>query len=100
MIIKLLIVVAIIAFVLLGVAVTEFLEKKKWLPKRYITGCLVFLIILVPSMFFPQLPLIVKQFLYGCSALLAVIFFDTSRRLLESGKYRGIVDPSLNKKEK
>jgi hypothetical protein len=88
---KLLLIVAIIGFILLGVGITHFLETRHWLPSRWLTGCLVFLVILIPSVLFPQLPLGVKQLFYGISALLAVIFFETTRGILERDEYKGIV---------
>ena len=88
---KLLLIVGIIAFVLAGIALTHYLEKKKWLPSRWITGPLVFLIILIPSVLLPGLPLILKQVIYVLSAVLAIVFFETTRLMLERGQYRGIV---------
>ncbi|MCB5953851.1 hypothetical protein [Enterococcus sp. CWB-B31] len=88
---RIILIALVIGFILAGVAFTHFLEEKKWLPNRLITGCLVFLIILIPSMLFPQLPLFIKQVLYGVSGILAIVFFETSRKMLEHGQYKGIV---------
>ncbi|MGO2100023.1 hypothetical protein [Vagococcus salmoninarum] len=97
---KLLLIAGIIGFVLGGIALTHYLEKKKWLPNRWITGPLVFLIILIPSVILPWLPLFIKQGFYGLSAVLAIVFFETTRLMLERGQYRGIVKADdFNKKE-
>ncbi|MTD42264.1 hypothetical protein GIX45_27280 [Erwinia sp. CPCC 100877] len=88
---KLILIAAVIGFILLGVGITHFLEKKQWLPNRWLTGSLVFLVILIPSIILPQLPLGFKQLFYGISALLAVIFFETTRRILERNEYKGNV---------
>ncbi|MDH6364378.1 putative integral membrane protein [Enterococcus sp. PF1-24] len=96
--IQLLLIIAIIGFILLGVTLTHFLEKKHWLPNRLITGFMVFLIIIIPSILFTELPLIVKWVLYGISGLLAIIFFETSRLMLERGEYKGIVKTETKRK--
>lgn len=96
---KLLLIAGVIAFVLAGFALTHYLEKKKWLPGRWITGPLVFLIILIPSVLVPGLPLVIKQVLYVVSGVLAIVFFETTRLMLERGQYRGIVNPENMKKK-
>lgn len=95
---KLLLIIGIIGFVVAGMLLTHYLEKKNWLPNRWLTGALVFLIILIPSILFPNLPMFFKQILYVLSGVLAIIFFETTRLMLERGQYRGIV-PAEKKKE-
>ncbi|MGX7149482.1 hypothetical protein [Enterococcus ureasiticus] len=95
---KLILIAGIIGFVLLGVGITHLLEKNNWLPNRWITGLLVFLIILVPSMVFPQLPNEIKFVLYFLSGILAVVFFETTRGLLERNEYKGIVKTQTKRK--
>lgn len=96
---KLILIISIIAFVLVGFWVTHFLEKKQWLPPRIITGILVFLIVLIPSVILPQLPVFVKQILYGLSGILAIVFFETTRTMLETDRYKGIVKSENLKKK-
>ncbi|MEI5993020.1 hypothetical protein [Candidatus Enterococcus mansonii] len=96
--VKLMLILGIIGFILLGVGITHILEKNNWLPSRWITGLLVFLIILVPSIIFPQLPNALKLVLYFCSGLLAVVFFETTRGLLERNEYKGIVKTQTKRK--
>lgn len=92
------IILGILAFILLGVGLTHLLEKKNWLPNRWITGVAVFLITLIPNILFPQLPQEIKGILYGLSALLAIIFFETTRRLVERNEYKGIVRTQVKRK--
>lgn len=92
------VILGILAFILLGVVLTSVLEKKKWLPNRWVTGSAVFLISFIPSMLLPQLPQGIKGILYGLSALCAVIFFETTRRLLERNEYKGIVSSQAKRK--
>lgn len=96
---KLVVIAAIILFVLGGVGLTRYLEKKKWLPNRWMTGSLVFLIILIPSLILPGLPIAIKQLFYVASGVLAIIFFETTRLMLERGQYRGIVNTEDFKKK-
>lgn len=95
---KFILIAAIIGFILLGVGLTHLLEKNNWLPSRWITGCLVFLIILVPSIVFPQLSDPVKIVLYLISGIFAVVFFETTRGLLERNEYKGIVNTQTKRK--
>lgn len=85
-------------FILLGVGLTHVLEKKNWLPNRWLTGIAVFLIPLIANSLFPELPQGIKGILYGISALLAVIFFETTRRLIERNEYKGIVQSQAKRK--
>lgn len=96
---KLVLIAAVIGFVLFGFWFTHFLEKKELLPHRIVTGILVFLIVLIPSILLPQLPMIVKQMLYGLSGILAIIFFETTRTMLETDRYKGIVKSENLKKK-
>ncbi|MBO0440465.1 hypothetical protein [Candidatus Enterococcus ikei] len=66
-----------------GLLLTHWLKKKNLLPNRWLIGCLVFLVVLIPNLLFPNLPEIIKQGAYVFSGLLAVVFFESSRLLQE-----------------
>lgn len=80
---KIVFMVASVLFIVVGLIMTHQLKKKNLLPNRWLTGCSVFLIALIPNLMFPNMPEIIKQGVYGISGLLAVIFFESSRLLVE-----------------
>lgn len=95
--VKYLLIVLIITFVVVGVLLTHYLDQKKCLPNRWLLGLSVFLIVLIPIMIIPTMPSFIKQILYGISALLTIVFFESTRLMLERGNYRGIVKPKERK---
>ncbi|WP_430603498.1 hypothetical protein IGJ02_001020 [Enterococcus sp. DIV0724b] len=80
---KIVFMVASVLFIVVGLIMTHQLKKKNLLPNRWLIGCSVFLIALIPNLMFPNMPEIIKQGVYGISGLLAVIFFESSRLLVE-----------------
>ncbi|MBO0474695.1 hypothetical protein IGL98_002380 [Enterococcus sp. DIV0840] len=83
---KIVFLTASILFIIIGLLLTHYLKKKNLLPNRWLIGCSVFLIALVPSLLFPTMPEIIKQTIYGISGLLAVVFFESSRLLVEQNR--------------
>ncbi|WP_086312238.1 hypothetical protein A5821_000002 [Enterococcus sp. 7F3_DIV0205] len=81
--IKIVFMISSILFIVAGLTITHLLKKKNLLPNRWLIGCSVFLIALVPSLLFPTMPELIKQTIYGISGLLAVVFFESSRLLAE-----------------
>lgn len=77
-----------VLFLAVGLTMTHYLEKKNWLPNRWVIGCSVFLIALIPTLLFPTMPELINQTIYGISGLLAVVFFESSRLLAEQNKRR------------
>ncbi|MGG5343542.1 hypothetical protein [Enterococcus sp. AZ192] len=80
---KIIFLTASVVFIIVGLFLTHYLKKKNWLPNRWLTGCLVFLIALVPSLLFPNMSDGVRQIIYGVSGILAVVFFESSRLIAE-----------------
>ncbi|MFD1900246.1 hypothetical protein [Enterococcus termitis] len=80
---KILFLVTSLVFIVIGIVLTHYLKKKKWLPNRWLIGCLVFLIALIPSLMFPNMPQGIRQVIYGISGVLAVVFFESSRLAAE-----------------
>lgn len=75
-----------VLFIVVGLIMTHYLKKKDLLPNRWLIGCSVFLIALIPTLLFPTMPEMIKQAFFGISGLLAVVFFESSRLLAEQTK--------------
>ncbi|MEI5991714.1 hypothetical protein [Enterococcus crotali] len=83
---KIVFMTASVFFIVVGLILTHYLKKKRLLPNRWLIGCSVFLIALVPSLLFPTMPELIKQAIYSISGLLAVVFFESSRLLVEQSR--------------
>ncbi|SFH54773.1 hypothetical protein [Pisciglobus halotolerans] len=88
---KFIIIVLFILFVLSGVGMVHFLQKKGIFINRWIFGLLAFLIVLIPALLFNDLPQLIKTITYILSGLFAVMFFETGRLMLERNEVKGIV---------
>lgn len=97
--IKIIYIVFVIAYVLACVGITRWLDKKNKLPNRWISGFISFFIILIPLMIFSNIPPFVLNILYGLCGLFAIMFFETSRLMVERGQHRGMVKPPSTKKK-
>ncbi|EOL46463.1 hypothetical protein [Enterococcus caccae] len=75
-----------ILFIIGGLMLTHYLKKKNLLPNRWLIGCSVFLIALIPTLMFPTMSEIIKQVIYGVSGLLAVVFFESNRLQVEKNR--------------
>lgn len=87
-------VILIISFMLLvltGVSLVHVLREKGIKLYRWLYGFAAFLIVLVPNVVFKNLPTIFEWTLYVLSGLFAIMFFETTRLMLEHNEMRGIV---------
>lgn len=73
-------------FIIGGLALTHYLKKRNLLPNRWLIGCAVFLVALIPSLLFPNMQEVVKQVIFAISGLLAVVFFESSRLRMEQNR--------------
>lgn len=83
---KIVFMTASVLFIVIGLVLTHYLKKKHLLPNRWVIGCAVFLIALIPTLLFPTMPDGIKQGIYGVSGILAVVFFESSRLLTEQNR--------------
>lgn len=77
--------------VLTGIAFVHVLKKNNIKVNRWIFGVAAFLIVLLPSIVFGQLPSGIEWMLYIFSALFAVMFFESSRLMLQNNEMKGVV---------
>lgn len=89
MLIKLLYCLFLIILILLSVKLTHFLMKKFKL-NRWIIGFVAFLILIIPSIFL-NLNAIVWNILLLISAVLCIMFFEITRKMIEDNKYKGLI---------
>lgn len=85
------IILFLIVWILGGVGLVGWLQKKGIYINRWFFGFGAFLVVLIPSILFPTLPAAISNMLYLLSGLLAIMFFETGRRMLEKGEIKGIV---------
>lgn len=84
-------IILMILFILAGVTLVHFLQKKGIHLNRWLFGVSAFLVVLIPEILLPGSPQAMKTVLYLLSGLLAVMFFETGRLLLEKQEMRGVV---------
>lgn len=98
--IKIIYIVLVISYVLACIGITRWLDNKKKLPNRWISGFISFLIILIPLLIFSNIPPLIMNILYLLCGLFAIMFFESSRLMVERGQHRGMIKQSTNKKNK
>lgn len=94
------IILFLIGFVLIGVKSVGWLQEKGIFINRWIFGFAAFLIVLIPSVIFPAIPTTVSYGLYVFSGLFAIMFFETGRRMIEKGEFKGMVRADQFPKQK
>lgn len=80
-----------IVLVLTGVSLVHVLQEKGIKLSRWVYGFAAFLIVLIPSVLLGDLPVFVDWVLCILSGLFAIMFFETTRLLLQNSEMRGIV---------
>ncbi|QQP69506.1 hypothetical protein JHE06_07720 [Carnobacterium sp. CS13] len=96
------IILFLIAFIIAGVKLVGFLQKKGVFINRWVFGFSAFLIVLIPVILFENLPTGVMNGLYILSGLFAIMFFETGRIMMEKNQVKGVIRashfPKKNKK--
>lgn len=97
---RILLILFLIAFVLAGVKLVGLLQKKGIYINRWIFGFAAFLVVLIPTILFQNLPTVVNYSLYLLSGLCAIMFFETGRIMIEKNQVKGVVRASQFQKKK
>lgn len=96
-----LIILLFMILVLTGIALVHVLRRNGMKVNRWLFGIAAFLIVLIPSVLIGPLPRGIEWTLYVFSALFAVMFFETSRVMLQNNEMKGVVrSDHFNTKEK
>lgn len=90
---SILIVLGLMLLVLTGVSIVHYLQSRGHHINRWFFGFGAFLIVLIPSFVFPGLPKSLLWVTYILSALLTIMFFETSRDMIQHYRIRGMVKP-------
>lgn len=93
-------IIFLIIFVLAGVKLVGFLQKKNIYINRWIFGFSAFLVVLIPTILFQNLPTEVNYGLYLLSGLCAIMFFETGRIMIEKNQVKGVIRASQFPKKK
>lgn len=94
---KLLYIAFLMAVLLLTVKFTNYLLKKIKL-NRWIIGFSAFLVLIVPNLIFENIHPYVWYGLSLIFAVLCIMFFEITRKMLENNEYKGLVKPTPKKK--
>lgn len=87
---KVLYIIFLMVIVLASVKFTKAMTKRFKL-NRWIIGFTAPLVLIIPSLLFNNIPPIIWNILSIIFSVMCIMFFEITRNLLESGKYKGIV---------